>query len=175
MAFTVRLATLADSTHIAKLGAEVFTVTFGHSVPPDELEAYLKDTYTVPAVTTLLEDPTKRTFVATDNENRVVGFAIMAYGTRKPCIEDVQSTIELQRVYVDTAVHGKGIGFMLARRIEKEAQEQGYRNIWLSVWEEHNSGHKAYQRWGYNHVGYDVFTVGTVVQRDHIMMKAVQE
>ncbi|KAH7123074.1 acyl-CoA N-acyltransferase [Dactylonectria macrodidyma] len=162
MAFTVRLATLAEAQKIAKLGADVFTITFGHSVPPHKLQAYIEERYTPPAVTTLLEDPEKRTYVATNEDCRILGFATMAYETNKACIEDVQSTIELQRVYVDTAVLGKGLSFRLARTIEKQAKEEGFQNIWLSVWEEHGSGHKVYQKWGYNQVGYDDFTVGTL-------------
>lgn len=174
MAYIVRLATLADATYIAKLGAHVFTTTFGHSVPPHELQAYLEETYSPPAVAVVLQDPQKNMYVAIDEDDHVLGFAILAHGTNRACIKDVENTIELQRVYVDTTVHGRGIGWMLAETIEKRVQEKGFRNIWLSVWEDHHSAHKTYERWGYKYVGDDDFIIGAVVQRDHIMMKAVQ-
>ncbi|KAF7550011.1 hypothetical protein G7Z17_g6000 [Cylindrodendrum hubeiense] len=174
MAYTVRLATLDDSTQIAKLGAHVFTVTFGHSVPPHELQAYLEETYSPLAVAAVLEDPQKNAHVAIDEDGNVLGFAILALGTTRACVENMENPVELQRIYVDTAVHGKGVGWMLADSIEKKARKQGFRSIWLSVWEENQSAHKAYTKWGYKHVGDDDFIVGVVVQRDHIMLKAFQ-
>lgn len=57
--FQIRKARIDDATSIAKLGAHMFTATFGHPVPPNELQAYLNKDYTTAAITKELEDPTK--------------------------------------------------------------------------------------------------------------------
>ncbi|OJD38569.1 acyl-n-acyltransferase protein [Diplodia corticola] len=172
-AVQVRKARSDDAAAIAALGAHVFSATFGHSVSPDELQAYLDKDYATASIAADLEDPHKDTLVGVDENDRLVGFALLTRNSVEPCVESLESTVELQRIYVDTAAHGKGVGGLLARAVEKLAREQGFRNMWLGVWEENAVAQKAYEKWGYKKVGTHDFVVGTVVQTDWIMAKAL--
>jgi ribosomal protein S18 acetylase RimI-like enzyme len=168
----VRGGRLEDVPQIVDLGSRVFTTAFGYSVEPHQLQAYLDEAYTIPAITADITNPAKDTIVATDGENGlVVGFAIMTRGTREPCIEHVQSKVELQRLYVDIGMHGKGIGKLLARTLETMARSQGFRHMWLGVWEENLVALKTYDKLGYKRVGEHDFKVGDIVQTDNIMIK----
>lgn len=169
----IRAARAADAAAIAQLGAHVFSVTFGHSVPPHELRAYLDKDYSTAAITADLENPSKDTIVATDGGHEIVGFAILTRGTSEPCLAAVPNKVELQRIYVHPRAHGKGLGGALARRLEAMAREQGFASIWLGVWEENHAAQKAYEKWGYRCVGNHDFVVGTVVQTDHVMLKSL--
>lgn len=168
---TIRDAQISDAQTIAELGAHVFSETFAHSVQPHELEAFLEESYTTSAIRKDLQDTTRDVIVAADADDKIVGFAYLTRDTSEPCIADVEDKVELQRIYVDTSTHGKGIGGMLAGRIEEMAREQGFKNIWLGVWEENDKARRAYERWGYRQVGDHDFVVGTVVQTDHILLK----
>ncbi|KAJ8099348.1 acyl-CoA N-acyltransferase [Lipomyces tetrasporus] len=170
---TTRKACTSDATNIAKLGVHVFTITFGHSVPSQELQAYLDKSYSIGTIAEDLEDPMKDIIVATDQSGKILGFAYLTRNTSEPCVADLADKVELQRIYVDPAAHGKGIGSLLVRSIEEIARKRGFRNIWLGVWEENYKAQKAYERWGYQRVGKHDFVLGTVVQTDHIMAKSL--
>lgn len=167
----IRKATEADVSAIVKLGRRVFTKSFGHSVQSHELQEYLDSAYTTPAITKDIEDADRDTIVAMTDDGRLGGFAMLARNTTEPCVEGVEKTVELQRIYVDNAMHGCGVGGKLSRTIDSMAREQGFANIWLGVWEENQVAQTAYKKWGYAKVGTHDFAVGSVIQTDDILLK----
>ena len=167
----IRIATLNDIAQIVRLGLHVFTVSFGYSLPQEELQAYLDESYSTAAITRDVEDTTKDMIVATDQNDKILGFALLTRGTSEPCLANLEKTVELQRLYVHPDHHGKGLGKSLALKIEDMAREQGYANMWLGVWEENHKAQKVYERLGYCRVGNHPFKMGNVVQTDNIMVK----
>ncbi|CAG9982771.1 unnamed protein product [Clonostachys byssicola] len=170
---TVRFATLADANRITELGAHVFAVTYGHSVEPRELRTYLKESYSKSSIIKDIQDGKKDVFVATNDENNFLGFAYLTQGNKEPCVETFERTIELQRLYVHPSSHGTGVGRLLGEAVETRAREQGFKNVWLGVWEDNPRAIRAYEKWGYKQVGVHDFAIGSVVQTDHIMVKAL--
>ncbi|POR34384.1 Putative N-acetyltransferase [Tolypocladium paradoxum] len=170
---TLRRATAGDIPSISDLGARVFSLTFGHSVSSQQLQAYLDEAYSIPAVAADVADPLKDTVVATTPAGALVGFAVLTRGSSEPCVAHLERTIELQRIYVDPAYHGNGVGKVLALEVEAVARERGFKNIWLGVWEENFKAQNVYERLGYKAVGHHDFVVGDVAQTDHIMLKAL--
>lgn len=85
----------------------------------------------------------------------------------------MEKTVELQRIYVHPDSHGAGVGKTLEKAIESMAKEQGFENLWLGVWEENPRAIRAYEKWGYKQVGDHDFTIGSIVQTDHIMVKSL--
>ncbi|KAI8270167.1 Dityrosine transporter 1 [Colletotrichum sp. SAR11_239] len=167
----IRPATLDDAKTIAELGAHVFSVTFGHSVEPHELQAFLDESYSIEAVTKDLKDTNKDTILATDAAGDILGFAMLTRGSTEPCVADLEGIVELQRIYLYPKAHGTGTGKALADKLEDMARKQGFKNIWLGVWEENFRARKAYEKWGYKAVGTHDFVVGSVVQTDDILVK----
>ncbi|ODQ69389.1 hypothetical protein LIPSTDRAFT_7040 [Lipomyces starkeyi NRRL Y-11557] len=168
---SIRRARPQDVASVAELGAHVFSITFGHSVSPQQLQAYLSESYSIPATAKDVADPMKDMIVVTSQDGAIVGFALLTRGTSEPCIAHLESTIELQRIYVHPTYHGNGVGKILAKKLEDIAKEQGFKYIWLGVWEENYKAQKVYERLGYRVVGDHGFTIGEVVQTDHIMVK----
>ncbi|KAM3498888.1 hypothetical protein MY10362_007817 [Beauveria mimosiformis] len=200
----VRKATLADAADIIRIGRDVFSATFGHSVPKTELLAYLDSAYTEPLISAELEDATKDILVAvvhhrqlqdvgsdptsgassssdsnsssTPDDGVVVGFAQLTRGSSssEPCVAELAragSSVELQRLYVDVSYHGMGIGSRLAGAIEHVARNEGFTHMWLGVWEENRAAARVYAKLGYSGIGFHDFVVGSIVQRDDILMK----
>ncbi|EFQ33953.1 acetyltransferase [Colletotrichum graminicola M1.001] len=170
-ATAIRPAALADATAISELGAHVFTVTFGHSVEPHELQAFLDESYSLKATMKDLEDPKKDTILATDSTGDILGFGMLTRGTSEPCLSHLDGLVELQRIYMHPKAHGTGAGKLLANKLEEMAREQGFKYIWLGVWQENHRAKKAYEKWGYKACGTHGFAVGPVVQTDDIMVK----
>ncbi|KAI4767671.1 hypothetical protein E4T52_17184 [Aureobasidium sp. EXF-3400] len=169
----VRKATLDDAQAVAKLGSHVFTVTFGYSVDPAELGAYLEDSYSIEAMAKDISDPQKDMIVATDNKDQIIGFALLTRGTTEPCIEHIPKQVELQRIYVHPSAHGGGVGKLLASVVEQMAREQGFESLWLGVWEENLKALKVYEKLGFGKVGNHDFKIGEVIQTDFIMLKSL--
>ncbi|KFY88537.1 hypothetical protein V500_06303 [Pseudogymnoascus sp. VKM F-4518 (FW-2643)] len=167
----ISAASPKDVATVSKLGAHVFSVTFGHSVPAHQLQAFLEESYSVAATENDLKDPMKDMIVASNQDGTILGFALLTRGSSEPCISHLGSTIELQRIYVDPAHHGKGVGKLLANKLEDMARDQGFKKIWLGVWEENHNAQKMYERLGYGRVGSHDFTIGEIVQTDYIMIK----
>lgn len=170
---TIRKASSSDAEGVAKMGAHVFTFAFGHSVSPEDLQAYLDETYTTEAISRAIANPDSKMLVAADEEDVLKGFVTLERGTSEPCVEGVESRVELNRLYVDVEAHGQGVGTLLSNAIEQVAKEEGFRNMWLGVWEENEKAIRAYERWGYKMVGDHDFQIGDIVQRDLIMLKAL--
>lgn len=171
---SIRDAVVEDVDYIANLGAHVFSATFGHSVPAHELQAYLDESYSTTAINNDVGNPNKNMIVATTPDNTIVGFALLTRGTSEPCIDQIENKVELQRIYVHPDYHGLGIGKVLAVRVEDMAREQGFKHIWLGVWEENLKAQQVYEKLGYVLAGDHDFAIGEVVQTDHIMVKPLQ-
>ncbi|OCT52634.1 acetyltransferase [Cladophialophora carrionii] len=194
--FTVRPATVRDAPAIAHLGATVFSATFGFSIPPHDLTAFLEEAYAAEAIEEDIRCATKHVFVACtgaksndsrqasanssdveagdeDDDSRVIGFAQLTEGTTEPCLSHLRSSVELQRLYVSTAHHGRGVGKALAREIELLAQSLGYRSLWLGVWEGNFKAQRVYEGLGFTKVGDHEFKMGKCIQMDWIMCKGL--
>jgi ribosomal protein S18 acetylase RimI-like enzyme len=168
---TIRDAGPQDVGAIATLGARVFSETFGHSVSEEQLKAFLDESYSIEATAKDVSDPNKDMIVATSPNGAIVGFALLTRGSSEPCIAHLDNFVELQRIYVDSAHHGQGVGKHLARRVEEMAKSQGFKHMWLGVWEENFKAQKVYEKLGYQKAGDHDFVIGDVVQTDNIMIK----
>ncbi|KAM0669192.1 hypothetical protein MY8738_000660 [Beauveria namnaoensis] len=111
-----------------------------------------------------------------DDDGVVVGFAQLTRDSSlsEPCVAKLAqagSSVELQRLYVDVSFHGTGIGSRLAGAIEDIARKEGFTHMWLGVWEENRAAARVYAKLGYSGIGFHDFVVGSIVQRDDILMK----
>ncbi|KAK7743518.1 hypothetical protein SLS53_004052 [Cytospora paraplurivora] len=183
--FRIRRARPDDAPAIATLGAAVFTSTFKDSgCTPEQLQKFLSETYTPSAIVSEMSDPSKDILVAVGAESdshpgpdgeAIVGFTQMTRGShlQEPCARDLAAPVELQRLYVGTGQHGKGVGRALADAVEDLARREGFRHIWLGVWEENHRAQRFYANRGFRRIGEHVFDVGGDLQTDEIMFKAL--
>ncbi|KAF2663445.1 acetyltransferase [Microthyrium microscopicum] len=172
ISFALRDARPEDATQIAELGALVFSATYGHSIKPHELKAYLKKSYSFEATMEDIANPLKDMIVATENaDNRIVGFGLLTRSSTELCIRHMDNIVELQRLYIHPAYRSKGIGRSLAERLETVAIQQHFFHIWLGVWEENQNAMTLYEKWGYKKIGERDFSVGTITQVGYILIK----
>ncbi|ETN44668.1 uncharacterized protein HMPREF1541_10338 [Cyphellophora europaea CBS 101466] len=171
----IRPATPSDAEQIRTIGATVFSDTFGFSIPPADLSAYITSSYALPAIRAELASLSHHFVVAhpPHDPTHILGFAQLTEHTSEPCLSHLPpgSYSELQRLYVNAESHGKGVGKALVWAIEDLAREKGYRYMWLGVWEGNFVAQTVYERAGYGRVGEHEFTMGRCVQIDWIMVK----
>lgn len=185
--FQIRRATASDSKALAALGVEVFTATFAHSCTKEQLQAFLDEAYTPEAIAKDIADSSKDVLVATEEEDvsssssssptpgggKLLGFMYLTRGSSEPCVAHLERPVELQRLYISLGAHGKGLGKALSLAADARAREQGFKTIWLGVWEENHKAQAFYRKMGYERIGEHVFDVGGDLQTDEIWWKAL--
>ncbi|KAI6093479.1 acyl-CoA N-acyltransferase [Hypoxylon rubiginosum] len=168
-------ALLSDAAAIALIGANTFTATFGFSVPPNDLAEFLATTYSAEAVEAEIlnaQQTNTSTFVARDESGEILGFVQLVRGLSDPSLTgDASTHAELRRLYVSTSAHGRGIGSKLIAAVESKAKAEGFKTLWLTVWEENPNAQRLYQRLGYVKVGETDFATGGCVQTDYVYAK----
>ncbi|KAI1465661.1 acetyltransferase [Daldinia caldariorum] len=174
---TIGDAVASDAAAIALIGANTFSATFGFSVPENDLADFLAETYSPEAVEAdIISAPENKisTLVARDGTGAILGFVQLVRGLTDPSLKgDPSSHAELRRLYVDTAAHGKGIGSKLIAVVEEKARSEGFKQLWLTVWENNKSAQRLYLRLGYSKVGEVEFATGTCIQTDWVLVKAL--
>ncbi|RYO92137.1 hypothetical protein DL766_001864 [Monosporascus sp. MC13-8B] len=170
-------ASPADAAAIVALGTKMFTESFGYSIPPDDLAAFLDSTYSGAALNAELRNPRIFTWTAKDAEGvSLLGFVQLVRGKTDECLGestdlDPNDIAHLHRLYVDSRAHGGGIGSRLIAVAEERARAEGFAKMWLTVWEENERAQRLYERLGFKKVGKTDFVMGQCVQQDWVMIK----
>ncbi|KAI0428980.1 acyl-CoA N-acyltransferase [Xylaria sp. FL1042] len=172
---TVGYALASEAAAIAKIGADTFTATFGSSIPAKDLAIFLAATYSEVTVLAELQDPSVQTWAARDGASgKVLGLVQLVRGLSEPCVPgDAAMHAELRHLYVDTAAHGRGIGSKLIDAVEQQARIEGFKQLWLTVWEQNSSAERLYQRLGYQRCGTIEFMTGEFPATDNVLAKSL--
>ena len=156
---------------LAALGAATFVETFGADNSPEDIKAYVEKNFRADVQSRELDDPSVVVFVA-EVDDMPAGFAKLQRSDAPACVEGA-APIEIARIYVGAAHHGRGIGAALMNACLDRARSLGATTIWLGVWERNERAQTFYRRFGFADRGDHVFTVGSDDQRDIIMARAV--
>jgi diamine N-acetyltransferase len=168
---TIRRGTLADAGLLSELGARTFSETFAAENTPEDLAAYVATSFNVTRQTSELEDPAS-TFLIAEIEAHAAGYAKLYDGAPEKGVEG-PNAVELVRLYVSREWLGRGIGEQLMRACIDEARQAGHKTIWLGVWERNGRAQAFYQKWNFRTVGEHMFRLGSDLQRDILMERAL--
>ena len=167
----VRRAANEDAELLAELGARTFEETFAKDNSPEDMAAYLTDSFSVERLTEELHDPLSIFFVA-EVEGRAAGYAKLHPGGVADGVGG-QRPVELVRLYVLQEWLGRGVGQELMRWCVEEARALGFQTMWLGVWEHNRRAQAFYRKWDFREVGEHIFQLGSDAQRDLVMERAV--
>lgn len=167
----IRQATAADAERLNELAARTFWDTFAPYNRPEDMQAYMSATFTVPQMAAEIADP-RATFFIAEVAGEFAGYAKLYAAAVPPCVTGARP-VELARLYVGQDYLGKGIGPMLMQACLDAARRGGYETIFLGVWE-HNERAKAfYHKCGFRVVGEHEFILGADRQTDWWMERAI--
>ena len=169
----IRTATPADAEPLAALAERTFRDTFADDNSPDDIEAYVRDAFSLARVRGELADDANTFLLAfMGGDEQPVGYAKLRTGTPDPSVTG-SGPVELQRFYVGRSAIGHGVGAALMRASLDTARSAGHRTLWLGVWERNARAISFYQRWQFETVGNHKFRLGSDQQTDLIMVRAV--
>ncbi|MFN2198107.1 MAG: GNAT family N-acetyltransferase [Anaerolineales bacterium] len=162
-----RRATLADTNLLAVFGAHAFKEAFGAQNKPDDMAAYLAEHFSPTQIQNEIEDP-RSIFLLAYLDSRLAGYARL-FASEPPAAVQGDRPIELVRIYVDPEFIGRGYGSALMQTCLDTARSEGFRTIWLGVWQHNQRALDFYFRWGFRTAGVKPFVLGDDVQQDLIL------
>ena len=168
-AAVIRPAVLEDAALLADLGIRTFRETFAPICSPADLQAFLAATYSPDKQRAELADPARPGWVL-ELDGIPAGFLQLRLGHREPGVPGGRP-VELQRIYVLRACHGRKHGAALMDTAVGAARAWGADCLWLGVWENNTRALAFYARGGFREVGDHIFKIGGQVDRDLILAK----
>jgi diamine N-acetyltransferase len=76
----------------------------------------------------------------------------------------------LQRVYVETALQGRGLGRRLVEAALQHPRLAEAKRVFLQVWDENERAVRLYESVGFRKIGTTTFTIGSEVTEDVVML-----
>lgn len=163
----IRKASLSNLETIQYISKQTFTETFSEINSPENMEKYLQENFNT-AQLTLEINNTDSPFYIAFCDNEPVGYLkLNLKNAQTEVIKD--ETIEIQRIYVLNAFHGKKIGQLLLDQAIKVAEEYHVDYIWLGVWEENHRALQFYAKNGFVTFDKHIFILGNDQQTDLLM------
>lgn len=164
----IRRAGPADAGRLKAAAVETFEATFRGTCDDGDLERFLAETYTTENFLEELARPFSDYFlieVGPEDATQTAGFAWLARQPVPPCVTG-PGPVELVRFYIRPAWQGRGLGNRLMDHCLAHARQQGYRTMFLGVWEHNTRAQAFYAKYGFRRVGEHVFEVGSDPQID---------
>lgn len=153
MPLTIRPAEPGDIEAIAAVGRASFVHAFEYLFTPEVLERYLQATYSPEKIAASLKHAENRYYVA-ETADGVVGFLKLKADNAHPEVGG-NHPWQVQKLYVDPAHVGQGIGGQLMVVGEGVMRQAGTDVAWLVVHEDNKGAMRFYERLGYRNVGED--------------------
>jgi ribosomal protein S18 acetylase RimI-like enzyme len=169
----IRKATLSDLEAIQKISTQTFIETFADVNTPENIANYITDSFNSEQLTTELNNANSQFYLATA-DNEILGYLKVNFGDAQTEMIN-QNALEVHRIYVSQAFHGKNVGQLLIDKVKEIAQQTGVDNIWLGVWEENHRALRFYTKNGFVEFDKHVFTLGDEQQTDLLMRFVINE
>ena len=163
----IKKANLEDLISIQVVGKQSFIETFTENNTPENIEKYLHKNFNTAQIALEINN-LESLFYLVFSENQPIGFLKVNLGGAQT--ESLyKNTLEIQRIYVLKAFHGKKIGQLLLDKAIEIAKQHLVDYIWLGVWEENHKALNFYNKNGFDTFDKHVFVLGDDKQTDLIM------
>jgi diamine N-acetyltransferase len=158
----------ADWQALQHIGRQTFEETFAPHNSAENMRQYLDTGFSEEKLKAELSD-TNSAFYFARLGTDVIGYLKLNTGAAQTELKDRQA-VEIERIYVAAAFHGKKVGQALYEHALAEAAKAGAAYIWLGVWEKNERALRFYEKNGFTAFDTHLFRLGTEEQTD-IMMK----
>ncbi|MEP0847908.1 MAG: GNAT family N-acetyltransferase [Phycisphaerae bacterium] len=170
---TIRAASAQDAPVLAPFAERVFRRTFerdpAHS--PANMALHVSRSFSVAQLSAELARAETWYFVA-ERAGELLGYVKLERGPTPACVTG-PSPIELARLYVDHAWHGRGVASRLMDHAFEHARRQGAQTIWLGVWRDNHRARRFYEKRGFVRVGEHPFLFGLEQQTDEVYARLI--
>ena len=176
MTHTIRKATADDAGPLAVLAAVTFPLACPPSASPDDIAAHLANTLSERHFRDYLADPAV-TILVIDADGGLRGYSLLVNRpTQDPDVAaalKLLPSVELSKCYVHPEHHGLGAAAELMNASLQAAAETGAAGVWLGVNSQNARAIRFYEKSGFRKVGSKSFRLGTTVEHDFVLERAV--
>src|SRR5678815_135519 len=165
--FTITTIKPGDVEVLRTLALRIFYHSFAALNTEANMKSYTEMAYNRKQLLEEINDPRSEHYFLCDGEKKI-GFLKLNTAEVQSDIHDPES-LEIQRIYIDMAYQGKGLGARLLQFASERAKALGLKYIWLGVWEKNPDAIRFYHRHGYEIFGSHQFVMGDEVQTDILM------
>lgn len=153
---------------LQKIGRQTFQETFSDFNSEENMKNYLEEGFSVEKLTLELCSKDSEFYFAT-HDNEIIGYLKVNFGDAQTELKD-NKALEIERIYVLNAFHGKRVGQLLYDKAITIAKEKGVEYVWLGVWENNVRAMRFYTKNGFVAFDKHIFKLGDDEQTD-IMMR----
>lgn len=165
---TIHRVATDDTDRLQQIGRQTFYETFAAVNSPENMARYLEESFAAEKLAAELQNPNTAFYFALHAE-KVIGYLKLNEDRAQTEIQEGRA-LEIERIYVAQAFHGRQVGQLLFEQALKVARQNTSDYIWLGVWEENRRAVAFYKKNGFIPFGTHIFTLGTAQQTD-LMMK----
>jgi ribosomal protein S18 acetylase RimI-like enzyme len=162
----IRAAELADVPALSELARRTWSDAFGDGVGSQdeetELEEGRSEAYFAAALGTT-------TILVAEEDGALLGYVQFGDVTI-PEVDAGPGDRALQRLYVETAVQGRGLGRSLLEAALSHQLLAQAKRVYLQVWERNERAVRLYESLGFRKAGTTTFTIGAEVMEDLVML-----
>ena len=170
----VRAAAVADAVPLSRLAASTFRETFERDNTPEDMERYLAEAFSPGLQAAEIDDPLGVMLLAEcvgeSGDAEMVGYAHLLSGPVPQAVTG-PTPLELKRLYVVRAWHGRRVAQALMDAALIAARRRGAQTMWLGVWERNARALAFYTRYGFTRVGEHTFMLGDDAQTDWLFSR----
>jgi ribosomal protein S18 acetylase RimI-like enzyme len=165
---TIRPATTSDVAELSALAKRTWADAFAAGIRPEDLAAELEEGRSEAYFADALRGD-DRTILVAEEGGVLQGY--VQFGDVTIAEVDIQPGDQgLHRVYVETALQGRGIGRLLSEAALQHARFAQAGRIFLQVWDENERAIRLYTSLGFNRIGTTTFAVGSEVMEDALFV-----
>jgi ribosomal protein S18 acetylase RimI-like enzyme len=176
MPHSIRTATTDDAGALAALAAVTFPLACPPSTSPRDIAAHLANTLSGRHFEAYLADPDV-TVLVIDVDGGLRGYSLLVNRpARDPDVVaalGILPSVELSKCYVHPEHHGLGAAAELMHASLEAAAKAGGKGVWLGVNSQNARAIRFYEKSGFRKVGTKSFRLGSVVEHDFVLERAV--
>lgn len=167
----IQPAHLSDAPTLRNVMEQTFIDTYAQFNTPENMQQYVASHFGLAQVEKELRDEKVQYLLMKQNE-QLIGFVKLVKDHSAEGLEG-RKVVELERIYVVKDHHGQKLGAKLMQACLDWSKNAGFDTVWLGVWEQNQKALAFYEKMGFQRFGEHVFVLGTEVQNDFLMKKAL--
>lgn len=162
--FTIRRASAEDNdiNAIGFLAQQIWPVTYGEIISPEQMKYMLDLFYNPDALSRQMQED-RHQFIIMEHEEEAIGFA--SWGPVEPGIA------KLHKLYILPVGQGKGLGRGMLDFIYGILREEGVSGLRLNV-NRHNEAQRFYEKLGFKIIGKEDIDIGNGYYMNDFIMEA---
>lgn len=149
-----------EAAALATLGRDSFVETFGHLYAPEDLAAFLEDSYSPEGVAAQIASP-RYIFRVAEEGGQLVGYCKLGLDVSLEYDPEGRNVVELKQLYLMATHQGAGVAQQLMDWAIAEAEARDADEMILSVWAENARAQRFYHRYGFEWIADTYFMVGS--------------